>query len=87
MPEPPPATARMLDLRAPSMSPYSDGSAAPRTAPPDRTCTPLRCAPGTMLGAHSGQPDGSVNKDFNSLSSNHELPTPGRAGQTGCYTR
>ena len=35
----------------------------------------------------SGQPDGSVNKDFNSLSSNHELPTPGRAGQTGCYTR
>ena len=40
-----------------------------------------------MLGAHSGQPGGSVNKDFNSLSSNHELPTPGRAGQTGCYTR
>ena len=40
-----------------------------------------------MLGAHSGQPDGSVNKDFNSLSSNRELPTPGRAGQTGCYTR
>ena len=46
-----------------------------------------RCALELMLRAHSGQPDGSVNKDFNSLSSNHELPTPGRAGQTGCYTR
>ena len=35
----------------------------------------------------AGQPDGSANKDFNSLSGKHKLPTPGRVGQTGCYTR
>ena len=63
MPEPPPANARMLDWRAPSISPCSDGSASSQTTPPDRTRTPLRCEPETMLGAHDKQPDGSVNKD------------------------
>ena len=40
-----------------------------------------------MLGAHSGQPDGSVNKDSDFHNKAHELPAAGRPGQTGCYTR
>ena len=85
--DPPPANARMLAWRAPSTSSCSDGSAAPRTTPPDRNRVPLRCTPETMLGAHGRQPDGSVNKDFSSLFDKHQVPSPGRAGQMGCYTR